>query len=262
MPIETNVSVKSQSRDGRQIRIKDSTGLVSAGRVNGYTEGDLTSILGYYYQLSRVFNSIVYTLKIDGTDAYLPIPEQIARGREFALTTDLFKVSTEQGYEEPCDMFQDGILNLNQYSIFAGLTGVTILKDTNYIVGGNFQQALKADVVVVNDKIYSIDKSPNYAQQGYGRLFITGVFEEDATTFNVAYQANTKVLLLAVSENLSSYACKQLRTDIDHPDWRNIHTAIAFRESARLLFTADVPDIYAAEELVVANCKLLKKFIC
>lgn len=262
MPIETNVSVKSQSRDGRQIKIKDSTGLVSAGRVNGYTEGDLTSILGYYYQVSRIFNTITYTLKIDGTDAYLPTPEQIAHGREFVLTTGLFKTQTAQGYEEPCEIFADGILDVNQYSVFAGLTGVTILKDTNYIIGGNFKEALKADSVIVNDKIYSIDKSPNYAQQGYGRLFITGIFEEDATTFNVAYRAVTRVLLLAVSENINSYACKQLRTDIDHPDWRKIHTALAFREAAQILFTAEVPDPYGVEELVEGNCKLLKSFVC
>lgn len=264
MVLVTQIKVQSQSRDGRQIKVKDATGLESAGRLNGYgaTNGTPESILSHRFVVSRIFNSISYSLKIDGSDPLLPTNVQLANGQELTLTTGLFKTETDKGYEEPCEIFQDGILDINMYVEFAGLTGVVIEKGKNYISGGNFKEALKADCVIVNDKIYTINKSEDYAQMGYQFLFITGVFSEDATAFTVAYQANTKALLLAVSDNISSYACKQLRTHDESPAWQKIHAALAFREAARSMFNAEVPDLYAVEEMVEANLKLLNTFVC
>ena len=264
MALEIKVSVLSQSRDGRSVTIKDSTGLQSNGRTTGYGPSTITpeSILAYHISASKMFGSVDYWLKIDGSEPLLPTPTQIAYGTPLRLTTGLFEEETERGVTEPSCIFNDGILDLNMYVETLGLTGLTIEKDTNYIIDSQNRlgPALEADAVIVNGTIYEINKDPEYFDNGNQILYVNGEFSEDATSFNILYRANTKALLTAMSEHYHAYGSVQLRNNTDSPEWVKINTAASFREAAKLLFTAEVPDYYQANELVQSNFKLLKRY--
>lgn len=264
MALETSIKFIGQSKDGRSVTIKDSTGFQAYGKPNGYNDGIVSGILAYYFTVSRMFDSLEYQVKIDGTNQYLPTPQQIARGYNVELTTALFKYEGERGSIEPIDMFKDGVLDLNMYVAFSGMSGVTIEKGTNFIygpAGTSFTEQLKADSVIVNDQVYMIDKGVDVDTNGNTIIYILGQFEEDATSFTVGYRANLKVLLTGVSENLHDYATALLSKSIEHPDWKKINVAMAFRRAAFGFFRdEDNPDYAKANDLVNGGYQLLKKF--
>lgn len=264
MALETKISFIKQDKSGRSVTIKDSTGFQAYGRASGYSSGMINDILSYYFVVSRMFDSLDYQLKVDGTNQYLPTPQQIARGYNVELTTALFKYEGERGSIEPTDMFKDGVLDVNMYVNFVGMSGVTIEKGTNFIygpAGTSFTGVLQYDAVIVNDKIYMIDKGVDVDTNGNTIIYILGQFEEDATSFTAAYRANLKVLLTAVSENLHDYATALLSKSIEHPDWKKINVAMAFRRAAFGFFRdEDNPDYAKANDLVNGGYQLLKKF--
>lgn len=264
MALEINLKILGQSKSGRSIVIQDATGLEEFGRSTGYgtTNGSPEQILRYYITVSRMFDSLTYQMVLDGSDEFLPTPVQMAWGYKLELTTGLFAHETERGSTEPSEIFKDGLLDVNLYPVFAGRSGVTIEKGTNFIYGGDdvfFPEELKADSVVVNDVIYPIDKS--MYDNGGSIIYIVGSFEEDATSFDVAYRGNVKAMLTSMSENLHGYACALLRDQLDHPDWQKINTAQSFRRAAQGFF-ADIekPDYAKADDLVQGSFKLLRKF--
>lgn len=260
MALETKIKFLSSDKSGREIQIKDDTGLQVFGRETGYgsTTKPVADILAYHYVVSRIFDSIDYGLVIDGEDPLLPSIEQIAYGQTVTLRTDMFSSQGERGIEEPSEIFTDGVLSIDQYVEFAGLTDVTIEEGTNFIYGGNFEDAWNGDAIIVNGTIYQLDK--NTDPNGNTVLYIVGEFEEDATSFNVLYRSNVKVLLTAMSEHLHDYACKKLQHAVDSPEWNKINVAASFRRSAYGLFKNDVPDYFAANSLVHSSFKLLKKY--
>lgn len=264
MNLKTSVSFISQSRDGRSVTIKDSTGLTSNGRITGYGPSNITpeQILAYHYVVSDIIDGVPYQLTINGSEELLPTPTQIAYGTPVRLTTGLFEQETERGVTEPSCLFYDKILDINQYVEILGLTGLTIEKDTNYIVDSQNRlgPALEADAVIVNGTIYQINKDPEYFDNGNQILYVNGEFSEDATSFNILYRANTKALLTAMSDHYHAYGSVQLRNNTDSPEWVKVNTAASFREAAKLLFNAEVPDYYQANELVQSNFKLLKRY--
>lgn len=262
MALKTSIEILLQKRDGRSIIVKDDTGLVKFGRPNGYTEGDINNILKYIYTVSRVFDSVTYKFIVDGSEELLPTPRQLAWGHKLELTTGLFKTDTERGVTEPSEIFEDGLLNIDQYTVFRGQDNVVIGKGTNFIYGGDgvfFHEDLKADSIIVNNEIYQIDKS--MFDNGGSIIYITGQFKDDSTVFDVAYRANAKAMLISMSENMHGYACSLLRNQLDHPDWQKINTAQAFRRAAQGFFSdQDSPDYAKADDLVQASYKLLSKF--
>lgn len=260
MALETKIKFLSSDKSGREIQIKDDTGLQSLGRENGYgsTTKPVADILAYHYVVSRMFESIDYSFVIDGEDPLLPSINQIAYGQTVTLRTDMFSSQGERGIEEPSEIFTDGVLSIDQYVEFAGLTDVTIEEGTNFIYGGNFAEAWKGDAIIVNDVIYQLDK--NTDPNGNTVLYIVGEFEEDATSFNILYRGNTKALLTSMSEHLHDYACKKLMHAIDSPEWNKVNVAMAFRRSAYGLFHQDVPDYYSADGLIKSNFRLLKRY--
>lgn len=264
MALENKILFIGQSRKGREITIKDATGLQSNGRLTGYGSGTVTpeQILAYHVVLQKFNSPLKYSVKIDGSEPLLPTPEQIAYGTPLRLTTGLFEEETERGVTEPSMLFWDGILDINMYAEFLGLTGLTIEKDTNYLIDdqNRLGPALEADAVIVNGTIYEINKDPEYFDNGNQILYVNGEFSEDATSFNILHRANTKALLTAMSEHYHAYGSVQLRNNTDSPEWVKINTAASFREAAKLLFTAEVPDYYQANELVQSNFKLLKRY--
>lgn len=260
MALKVKESFISQSRDGRRITVQDSTGLQSTSNPDGYGGSNLTpqSILAYYFQVSKIYSGIDYVLKVDGSEELLPTPLQIAYGNTISLTTDLLSGGSIEG---PTDIFWDGVLDMNMYVAFAGLTGVTITENTNYITGGDFTEALKGDAVVVNEVIYEIDKDFEYGTNGNTVLYIIGNFEDTATSFNTLYRANTKALLISMSENLHDYACKKLSRYLESKEWHKVNTAASFRRAAIGFFNKDVPDYAQANSLVSSNYELLKRYV-
>lgn len=260
MALEINIQILNQSKSGRELTIRDATGLQTMGRDTGYGSGTkpISDILAYHIVASRLFDSLSWSFEIDGTDETLPSLEQIARGMPVTLRTDMFSTQGDRGLEEPSEIFKDGVLSLDLYPEFEGLDNVVIEEGTNFIYGGDFTEAWKGDAIVVNDVIYQLDK--NTDPNGNTVLYIVGEFEEDATSFNILYRGNTKALLTAMSEHLHDYACKKLMDAIDSPEWNKVNVAMAFRRSAYGLFHQEVPDYYSADGLIKSNFRLLKKY--
>lgn len=260
MALETKIDFIEQDKSGRKVVVKDGTGFESAGRESGYGPGNglPENILAYYFVVSRIFSRRDYTLKIDGTDPNLPTPTDLAYGQELELNTALFKYEDGDTLVHPMQIFCDGVLDLNMYVEFVGQSGVSIQKDTNFITGSNFSEAVKGDAVLVAGKIYQIDKS-SY-NNGSTVLYIIGAFEDSASSYNYLYRANVKVLLTAMSENLHSYACKLLSSNVENPDWNKINTAISFRRAALGFFNAGTPDYVEADDLIQCSFKILEKY--
>lgn len=264
MDLDVKIKFISQDKSGRSVLIKDDTGFKAYGRSRGYDDGIISSIICYYITVSRMFDSVTYQMKLDNSNVYLPTVEQFARGYSLNLTPSIFSYEGERGSLEPTTAFYDGILDLNMYVAFAGMSGVTIEKGTNFIYGPegtSFTELLAADAVIVNDEIYMIDKGADVDTNGNTIIYILGQFKEDATSFNVAYRANLKILLTAVSENLHDYATALLSKSIEHPDWKKVNVAMAFRRAAFGFFRdEDNPDYAKADDLIESGYQLLKKF--
>lgn len=260
MTLEIKTQILKQDRSGRSVTVKDGTGFQILGRDTGYgtTTKPASSILAYHFVASKMFNSLSWKFTLDGSDDLLPTVQQFASGQSLELRTDMFSLQTDRGVREPCRIFQDGILNLDMYVEFEGMSGLVIEEGTNYITGGNFEDAWKSDAILVEGKIYQLDKSmdPN----GYTVLYIVGSFEDDATSFSELYRGNTKGLLTAMSENLHDYACKRMKDNVESREWNNINVAFALRRAAVGLFTQEVPDYFTANDLIDSNFKLLAKF--
>lgn len=258
MGLEIKQAFLGQDKSGRSIDIKDATGLESQGVVTGYgsSNGTPESILAYHIVASRMLDSISYYLKIDGTNEYLPKPVNLGYGHTLTLTTNLFKKTTSTGVMEPWGLFKDGVLDLSMYVEFIGQSGVVIQKGTNYITGGSFTRELKADAVIVDGKIYQIDKS--MYSNGNTIIYVTGSFDVDATSFNILYRSNMKVLLQSITRNLHAYACKTMRDDIKSPEWNQINTALSFLRASEGFFKSE--DYSEANGLTTSSFLLLAKY--
>lgn len=249
--LKTKLKFLHQDRSGREVVVQDSTGLVANGVIDGYQ--NINNILSYYFSASGLVKESEYLFKIDGSDTYLPSLTNIAQGLPLTLKTEMF----DEG--DRSEIFKDGLLDLNMYVEFTGMTGVVIEKGTDYIVGGVFTEMYKADSVVINDVIYPIKKE-SVNTNGDTVLYIIGEFEDNATSFTIAYRSNIKTLLTTMSEHYHAYACKYLSDSIDSPEWNKVNTATSFRESARILLNQTPPDFSAADDMVKASFKLLNKY--
>lgn len=257
--LKTNLKFISQSRDGRSVVLQDDTGNKSSNP-DGYGDDGLrpADVLSYYISVSRVFNNEVYVQKITGEDLGFPTLEQIANGAAFTITTGFMTEQTDSGIIEPSYIFKDGVIDLNLYVAFSGYEGVVGNEGENFIIGADFEEAYKADSIVINDVIYDIDKSRD--NNGYTVLYLLSELDEDITEFDILYRSNTKALLTSVSENIHAYACDKLSDQEGSTDWHNIFAAQSFREAAIEFFYQDVPDYYKANKLINSSSRLLKKF--
>lgn len=256
--LDTKLQFINQDKSGRYITIRDATGLESNGVKTGYgpNNKDVSEIKAYYFSVSRIFDGVDDLYKFDGTEEYLPtIAEFATQERDLMLTTNLFSEDSKKNFPE---IFKDGIVDVNMYVEFAGLSGVIIKKGERYVYGGDFTDALNTDVIIVNEVIYDIDHSMN--NNGGTVLYIIGEFLDDATSFNTAYRSDLKMLLTAMSRHYHDYACKVLSDSLNSPEWNKVNIASSFRLAAKGLFESDTPDYYAANDLIESNFKLLKKY--
>lgn len=252
MALKTKLNFVSQDRSGRIVTVVDATGKETDGVTTGYgpQNGQLTSILCYYFVISRFGGGDDYVVKVDGTDPRLPSKVEIANGADVRLTTDLFVADGET------DIFYDGVVDLNMYVEFLGLSGVVIEKDNGVISGADFTETLKGDAIIVDGTIYQINKHESRSDM----LVILGQFENDSTSYNTLYRANTKALLMSMSEKLHDYACDQLSCSLSVFAWMNVNTAASYRRAAKGFFNDNPADYYKANKLALANFNLLKKY--
>lgn len=255
---KTKLSFISQDRSGREVFIKDSTRFESEGVSTGYGPPNnprATSILSYYISVSRMFDSVEEVFRLEDGMLGMPSISDFSKGEVLRLTTDIFESDPSKCSSQ---IFRDGVLDINAYTEFLGLSNVTIEKGTNFIYGGDFTEVFKADSVIVDGVIYHIDKEVD--NNAGTVLYIIGEFEDDATEFTIAYRSNVKALLTSMSESYHDYACKVLSNSIDSPEWSKVNTAASFRRAAQGLFRQEPADLYAANDLVESNFKLLKKY--
>lgn len=257
MALKLKTEFLKQSRDGRSITLRDATGLFSLDNLGGYgvQNPGIESIISYYFIVSRFYGQEDFVLHIDGTNPRLPTPLQIANGKEVVLNTDLLESGDGLGSSF---IFVDGILDVNMYVEFPGMNGVTITADTKAIYGGDFTEALKADAVLVNGVIYEIDRG--VPLNGSTVLYVTEEFTESATSFTSLYRSNVKVLADAMSRDMHDYACKRLRNTPKSNEWIGVNTAASMRAAAYGFFNKENPDYTEANDLIVSNYKLIRKY--
>ena len=257
MPLKTKVKFISQSKSGREIKIKDDTGLEVYGKPNGYgiNNGTIQSILSYIFELSRIDDNRISILKIDGTNNKLPSLVDIGYGSAVNITSALLE---DNGSTKllASKIFSDGILNIDMYVEFAGIDNVSIVQGNNFITGAVFTNALKADAVLVNDKIYQIDKA-EYTN-GDSVLYITDYFESNSSSFSVLYRANSKFLLTSVSDGLHAIAVKNNIHTVDDKINKNISYGLCLKTAAQGFVEDAVPDYIIANKMLNIRYNILK----
>jgi len=258
--LKTKLRFLSQDKSGRFIKVQDVTGLQSQGVIDGYGDPGLgvSDISCYYVSASKIFSNAVFVHKITGNEPGKPSLAEIASGAVFELDTSMFEEQKYDGVFIPIEIFKDGVLDLNLYACFAGYEDITGTKGDNFITGSDFEDAYKADSIVINDVIYDIDKSKD--NNGYTVLYLLSDLEEDATEFDILYRSNIKALLKSVGENLNAYACNFLADKHSSSLWQNVFVAKCFRDAAVSFFNQNSPDYYKANSLLVGSSNLLKEF--
>lgn len=250
MAFELKVAFVSQDKSGRIITLRDSTGTGSGG----YSPTGIPRefFLSQTLTFSRLNSAQVFSLKNEGNEW--------TYGKDIRIDSSLFSSNIDAA----AFIFNDGILDVNLYNEVDGRSGVVITGGTNFITGGSFASFVDKDSVIVNDKIYQIDKVQNTNNNTV--LYIIGTFETSATSFTAAYRSNIKVILRSVAFNGIALAYRNLLTqskDQQEMYRPNLTDAIGFYE-ASLMFAQD-GDYVSAQELILASSALiskLKKPIC
>ncbi|AIM37367.1 hypothetical protein KO02_12195 [Sphingobacterium sp. ML3W] len=255
MALQVKLQFQGQDRSGREIVLKDATGHQSFGRVTGYSSVQPGQIKAYHISFSRIdMVEKLWTL-IDGTNSAVLVPSKIAMGIPFKITSSLFKDST--GFQDlASSIFSDGIVDINMYVQFDGLSGVVITKGASFVTGESFLSVYDADAILIDGVVYELDKNKDH--NGYTVLYVLGSFDVDATSFDVLYRANDKAFLRSEGDYQLQKAvaitgrCNALALD-------TICVAMANKEAAKLYYDAE--EYVKADELLVARCKLLKNVI-
>lgn len=258
MALKNAIKFISQSKSGREITIKDDTGLEVYGKLTGYgsTNGSITSIKAYHIILSRIDNNNDQAIiKIDNTNNKLPTISQLANGASLNLTSALLE---DNGSTKllSSKMFNDGVVDINMYVQFEEITGLTITKGTNFIVGTIFTDTLKGDAILVNNIIYQIDKS-KYTN-GDSVLYIIGYFKDDSTKYSILYRANIKILLLATTDSMHAYVTKNIVNNKNISGNQSLSYGLCLKQAA-ISFFNDIPaDYITANDMILLRYNILK----
>ncbi len=252
MALQVKLQFLGQNRSGREIQLKDATGLQSFGRATGYNSVQPGNIKAYRLSFSRIGLAENFWTVIDGTNSKLPVPSKIAMGIPFNINSSLFQDSSGQ-QNLASSIFSDGIVDINMYVQFEGMTDVVISKDTSFVTGGSFRTVYDSDSILVDGVVYELDKSKDH--NGYTVLYIIGSFAADATSFDILYRANTKAFLVSVGDyalqtSVANLGCGKSDT-LD-----TICIAMANKEAADLFYKSE--EYSQADELLISRVKLLK----
>lgn len=256
--LKENISVIGQDKSGRSLTLKNTTGLTINGRETGYGpgNGEIGDILGYILEFSRLESNLVSRIRINPQTEY-PVLNNVLNGYPFQVNSGMFEEQTESG----ASMFSDGVINVDSYSVWTGLSNVEIVKGESYIVGADFTEALKGNAIQVGDVIYQIDTTKSSVANQI--LYITGVFQEDATEFDILYQGNTKALLQAVTDNQHAYITAKV-SDIPELQQKlftgKLNEALHYKIAA-MGFVKHCADWHKANSLIIAASRVLNKIL-
>lgn len=259
MALKEQIQVISQDPSGRVLTLKNTTGREESGRDTGYgpVNGQSALITEYIIEFRRLESNILKTIRITPDTEY-PKLSDVLLGLPFKVNTAMFEETPD---EYGASMFSDGVIGLDVYSVWPGLSNVEITKGNNFIVGADFNTALLGDAIQVDGRIYQIDKTlSDIAGQ---ILYIVGEFEEDATAFDILFRGTTKALLQAVSDNQHAYIVakiadnSQLQQALFIPD---LNTALHFKVAA-LGFVKTCKDWHKANDLVIGAGRILNKIL-
>lgn len=261
MALKEKISILGQSKDGRVLTLKNTTGFESMGRDTGYgpDNGNVSDVLEYLLHFSRIESNVVEVIRIT-PDTIYPELEKVLQGLPFEVNSGMFEAPISDG---AAYMFTDGVINLDSYSIWPGLTGLDIVKGTNFITGADFTDVVKGTAIQVNGVLYDIDFSKSDYTVANTVLYIIGLFQEDADSLDIAYQGNTKGLLQAVTDNQHAYITAKMS---DQPSAQqnifvdDLTLALHFKVAANL-FVGYCKDWNKANDLVVAASKVLNKIL-
>lgn len=258
--LKEQIQVISQSKDGRVLTLKNTTGRETSGRDTGYgpVNGKPEDVVEYILQFSRIESNIKKTIRINSTTEY-PKLSDVLLGLPFQVNSGMF---VEAPDNEGASMFSDGVINVDSFSVWPGLSGVVITKGNDYIdLSAVVDKPALGNAIQVNGKIYQIDTTrPNIAGNV---LYIVGVFEDDDTSFEILHQGNTKALLQSVSDNQHAYivakvsAQSSLQQGVFIP---GLNKALHYKIAAKG-FVSTCKDWHKANDLVVAANRLLNQIL-
>lgn len=206
MALETKVQWLNVDSTGRVITVKDNTGAYnSTTNPTGYGTpnpevSDINSILFTIseYDSSKI-NKVKFVRTVDANHPeYLinPSVDDIANGIvNVELTSIILGISTaEEGLKD----FNDGIYDINMYTLMDEVASIDGDKGTKIITGTNLNLVYdEVDYIIANDIVYKIDKS--IPIESTSLTLITNL-EDDITAFNPAYHSNVKALNDAASD--------------------------------------------------------------
>lgn len=256
--LKENTSVIGQDKSGRSLTLKNTTGLTINGRETGYGpgNGEIPDVLEYILEFSRIESNKISRIRITPQTEY-PVLNNVLNGYPFQVNSGMFEDQTDFG----ASMFSDGVINVDSYSVWAGLTGLEIIKGESYIVGANFAEALKGNAIQVNGVIYQIDTTRSSVANQI--LYIVGMFQEDATSFDILYQGNTKALLQAVTDNQHAYITAKVSDtpELQQKLFTGRLTEALHYKIAAIGFVKHCADWHKANDLVIAASRVLNKIL-
>lgn len=257
MSLNHKITFLSQDISGRELELKDSTGLKENGSKRGYSPQNLKDILGYALMFSRIRSSVVLKTFIMKDDPFYRV-DRIARGFPFKVSNKIFK-EKYHSHHYSSEVFKDGVLDINSYVILKGKEDVVGKEGDSFITGGDFRDIEGIDAVVSGEDVYNVD-DVQY-DVGGAIIYLAEPLKEDITSFSIAYRSNIKALLQSSYKNRMAYASDVIsRMSDTQRSMRisDVHTADIFASSAIHLFTQG--DYYKSDRLTVAAVKLLSKY--
>lgn len=246
MAFNLKVEFLHQDKSGRVLIVRDSTG----EWFDGYSEAGLPrdKVKAQKLTFSRIDSHSVCEVRHEGNDW--------TYGEPIRIDSSMFS----KDINAAAYIFNDGVLDIGLYDEVDGMFNVAIKKGTNFIVGGTYEDSHDKDVVIVEGKYYEIDKTANTNNDTV--LYIIGTFEDDATSFDYAYQANIKALLRSQAKNKLSLVnydkmrATKAQQEMLLPD---LYDAMSFSMCAKVFF--EDMDYVSANDMIVASNDLLNKIL-
>lgn len=205
MALKTKLDFIGVDKTGRVITVKDSTGNYSSpDNEGGYgnPNPEITNITNILFTISEIESAKLNKLRFvriadPAHPEYLVSPsiDDIASGVADVEFTSIVLGLTEP--QEGLKAFNDGIYDINMYTLFEQIAG-TASQGDKIITGNGFTSVYNSvDFIEVNNNIYTIDKT---IPVNDNILTLVEELEEDINEFFPAYRANIKALNQAASD--------------------------------------------------------------
>lgn len=194
--LKTKLEFVDIDKTGGIITIKDSTGIYSITNPEGYgfpnaSVGDMNKIIFTIsqYNSDEIYKQTYVRVADPLYPEYLTTPtiNQITAGTPIEFSS----ISLNQS--SIFIPFEDGVFDFNMYNVMTtAKTGVVAAQGNPFITGSGLDTYLVYDSILVNEKLYDIDKTKN--SNGGTILFLVQELEDSSTLFYPAYRANMKAL--------------------------------------------------------------------